>query len=198
MIHDYWLRENGSIGCGHRSSIAGKTPMELMMMAETRRMLVSLLRHKRTDPALKKAIETARRSLRSRLAPLTPVGIHQRMGWLDEMTHITCAREMDGFTLGKEYTINSRNVKIGTLTERIVSGRPEEILVSGQEMFVTLLDDSLRRHLFAHHAPPPDPRIHAIHPLMRLAAHFAVPQVHDITAIYPTRYMQLKAILSSL
>jgi hypothetical protein len=126
------------------------------------------------------------------------MSVHQRLGWLDQFTHLICSATTDGFIAGRKYEMQAKNLKSSTLTERVISGQLEEILEVGSEMYVQVHDDLGRLHLFAHKNPPSDPRIHRHHAMVMLIAHFHIPAIPDITAIYPKRYAELCTQLQNL
>ena len=200
---DFWLRANGTIAAARRESpLASRTPAEMVLMAETRKLLRTLLANPRIRicPLLRTGISTALRSRRKLTAPLIPLGPEQRLGWLDELSELTCRLAIaNHFTAGKIYQIASRTVPTAQTIQRLtVAGLSEDVLVRGTELLVTIRDNLLLVHVFAHHAPPHDPRIHKAHPLDTLLVHFHIPQVPDIATIFPARFQKLKAQLAAL
>ena len=207
---DFWLRPNGTIAAARAESpLAGRTPAELVIMAETRKLLQTVLSNKRiraSDP-LRSAIQAALRSRRKLTAPLIPLGPEHRLGWLDEVDELTCEKPLqvkgdafgEAFSTGKAYRIASRTVATrDIITRQTVAGFPEEVAVTGTELVVTIRDNALRVHVFAHHTPPHDPRIHKSHPLDTLLAHFLIPAVPDIASLFPARFQKLKTQLAAL
>jgi hypothetical protein len=178
-------------------------------MAETRKLLQTVLSNQRihASPPLRTAIQTALRSRRKLTAPLIPLGPEQRLGWLDEVDELTCEKPLqvkgdafgEAFSTGKSYRIASKTVATqDIITRQTVAGFPEEVAITGTELVVTIRDNALRIHIFAHHTPPHDPRIHKSHPLDTLLHHFLIPPVHDIATIFPARFQKLKTQLAAL
>jgi len=205
---DFWLRKNGTIAAARAESpLAGRTPAELVIMVQTRKLLQTLLRNKRLriSDDLRSAIQAALRSRARLAAPLIPLGPEQRLGWLDEAAELICSSPLtvpgdaEAFSSGRAYNLACRTVPTSQIVVgQTVAGMPEEILVSGSELLVTLRDNALRLHVFAHNTPPPDPRIHKSHPLETLLRHFIVPDVPDIATIFPSRFQKLKSQLAAL
>ena len=202
MNYTHWLRKNGTIATTRRSALTGKTPAELVLMAETRKLLQLLLHSKQENisPDLRTAIEAMLRARLRRTAPFTPLNDEQRIAWLDEVTHITCRLELgDSFTAGSTYRVLCNDCPTSHIINRqTIQGGYEEVLISGNELVIKIDDDQKRIHTFCHASLPDEPGIHARHPLAILVAHFTVPQAPDITQVYPSTYAKLKAQLEAL
>lgn len=170
-------------------------------MAETRRVL-QLILHNNREQASPEFITTVEALLRSRLrrtSPLTPLGTMQRIAWLDEFTHIRCTKSFRGFVAGEDYRVTCLDVPVSTIIDRQkVEGGSEEVLITGRELVVTVLDSCKRIHGFSHTAVPADLKIHELHHTQTLADHFAIPEAPDITRVYPSTYRKLHAALSKL
>lgn len=198
----YWLRKNGRIACSRPSPLNGKTPQELCVMAETRKLLLLLLTQtEETSPELRAAIETALRHRARRSAPFLPLNDEQRLAWLDEVSHILCRLDLPGhFQSGQAYRVECHDIPIRQLTtrKRVIGNGQEEVLITGAELLITLRDDDRRLHAFCHSELPADPRLHAIHPLPVLVEHFTIPAAHDITKVFPATYQKHKTTLEAL
>lgn len=146
MQYTYWLNKHGTISCKHRSPLTGRSPNELVVMTETRKALTDLLATQTICEDLRKSIEAALRHRARHMAPFTPLNEEQRLGWLDEVTHLTCRHNMgDSFTAGIDYPIRTHTILIKRLIVRkSLQGKPEEVLITGEELIVAL-DDALQR-----------------------------------------------------
>ena len=202
MHHDYWLRKDGTIATARHSPITGKSPAELILMAETRRLLQLILANPeaKISDDLRSTISALFRSRARRTAPLTPLPPEQRLAWLDEVTHIVCRAAMpDAFTPGKPYRIKCEDVRTErAIMRNSIQGGPEEILVTGHEILATITDDHKRHHAFCHSRILTEPHIHTLHPLQTLLDHFEIPPAPDITQVYPSTYAKHRQLLSSL
>jgi hypothetical protein len=171
-------------------------------MAETRRLLQLILHSRREDasPDLISTLEALLRSRHRRTAPLTELTPMQRIAWLDEVTHIECIKPLsNSFVAGASYRVICRDISCSQIVERqTMQGGTEEVLVTGNELLVTLRDERRRIHAFSHTPVPSDPEIHALHHIQTLISHFAVPDAPDITKIYPATYRKLHAALAAL
>lgn len=202
MPHTHWLRKNGTIATARRSALSGKTPAELVLMAETRKLLQLLLHSEQesVSPDLRAAIEAMLRARLRRTAPFMPLNDEQRIAWLDEVTHITCRLDLgDCFTAGSTYRVACQDSPTSHIIDRqTMHGVAEEVLITGNELVINIADNLSRIHTFCHTSLPDDPGIHAQHPLETLVAHFTIPPAPDITQVYPSTYAKLKAQLAAL
>lgn len=200
--HSYWLRPNGTLATSRASPLNGKTPQELVIMAETRRLLQLILHNKREEasPDLISTIEALLRSRLRRTSPLTELGPIQRIAWLDEYTHIQCAKPLgDGFAIGEAYRVACLDIPVSTILDRqTMQGGSEEVLITGRELVVTIRDARKRIHGFSHTSIPSDVEIHELHHTQTLIDHFAIPEAPDITRVYPSTYRKLHTALSAL
>ena len=198
----YWLNKRGVIASKPASLLSGKSPAEAVLLPETRCLLREILNDPSAtvSPDLHIAAKQALRHLARRTAPFLPLSPEHRLGWLWEFPRLECRRDWPGsFTRDFAYRHYCHDVATRRLILRKTpSGGPEEVLVSGVEMLVTIHDDQKRLHAFANFPVPEDPRIHAIHDLQRLLDHFIIPSAKDITQILPTAYQKLKTTLASL
>jgi hypothetical protein len=202
MNYTHWLRKNGTIATTRRSALTGKTPAELVLMAETRKLLQLLLHSKQENisPELRAAIEAMLRTRLRRTAPFRPLNDEQRIAWLDEVTHIVCRLELDdAFTTGSTYRVLCNDCPTSHIIDRqTIHGGYEEVLITGNEMLINIADDQQRIHTFCHASLPDEAGVYARHTLTTLTTHFAVPQALDITQVYPSTYAKLKAQLEAL
>lgn len=196
---DFWLTARGTIGCRTPSPLSGKTPAEAVVMSETRRLLRALPAD-RTAEDLQAAVKAAFRHLARRTAPFSPLHDEQRLGWLDEHSHLECRLDMAAcFTSGTAYKIQCHDIPTRRLIDRAtLRGDKEEILICGTELLVTLRDDQERLHTFCHEELAADPRIHASHPLATLLRHFHIPPTPDIATVLPSKFQKNKKALSAL
>lgn len=195
MPFDFWLRASGLVATVRNSVLNGKSPAELLLMAETRKLLAAILRSKslKVCPKLRLAVDEAQKDRRKRATPLMPLGPTQRLGWLDEASELACARKFDGFTQGTAYRISCRSVPTRTIERRATfNGGEEEVLISGTELLVTVRDDAARLHTFSMHEVPPDKRIYKRHSLLALTENFHIPPAPDITKVFPARYREYR------
>jgi hypothetical protein len=202
MQHTHWLRKNGTIATATRSVLNGKTPAELVLMAETRKLL-QLLLHSQTEhisPELRENIQMMLRVRLRRTAPFLPLNNEQRIAWLDEHTHIDCRLDLgDSFTAGSTYRVACQDLPTSHIIDRqTMHGIAEEVLISGNELVIHISDNHSRIHTFCHTSLPDDPFVQAHHPLETLIAHFTIPAAPDITQVYPSTYAKLKAQLAAL
>lgn len=202
MPHTHWLRKNGTIATARRSALTGKTPAELVLMAETRKLLQLLLHSKQesVSPDLRAAIEAILRARLRRTAPFLPLNDEQRIAWLDEVTHISCHTDLDtSFTAGSNYRVLCNDCPTSHIIDRqTMHGVTEEVLITGNEFLINIADNHTRIHTFCHADLPETPDIHARHPLATLVAHFTIPPAPDITQVYPSTYAKLKNELAAL
>jgi hypothetical protein len=202
MPHTHWLRKNGTIATARRSALSGKTPAELVLMAETRKLLQLLLHSEQesVSPDLRAAIEAMLRARLRRTAPFMPLNEEQRIAWLDEVTHISCRTDLDdSFTAGSTYRVVCQDSPTSHIIPADAScAAAEEVLITGNELVIHIADDHARIHTFCHTSLPDEDGIHARHPLASLIAHFTIPPAPDITQIYPATFAKLKAQLAAL
>jgi hypothetical protein len=200
--HDYWLRADGRIATARHSPINGKMPAELILMAETRRLLQLIL----TDPNtsicddLRATITALLRSRARRTAPFMPLSAEQRLGWLDEVTEIVCKAPLeDCFTAGTTYRIQCEDVRIDhSIFRKSLHHAKEEVLITGNELLTTITDDLGHEHGFCHVDILAEPPIVKVHPLQTLVDHFEIPPVPDITKVYPATHKRNIEFLSKL
>ena len=202
MPHTHWLRKNGTIATARRSALSGKTPAELVLMAETRKLLQLLLHSEQesVSPELRTAIEAILRARLRRTSPFMPLNEEQRIAWLDEVTHISCRTDLDdAFTAGSTYRVVCQDSTTSHIINRqTMHGVAEEDQITGNELVIHIADNHTRIHTFCHTSLPDEDGIHARHPLASLIAHFTIPPAPDITQVYPATFAKLKAQLAAL
>jgi hypothetical protein len=200
-MHNYWLRSNGKIATAKPSPLNGKTPQELVIMAETRQLLQLIINTPdEASPELTTIVQTLLRSRFRRTSPLTELTPAQRIAWLDEHTHIQCAHPLgDAFTPGKSYRVKCMDIPTSHLVDRqTLTGTTEEVLVTGRELLITIFDALKRVHGFAHTHVPATIKLHALHHTETLISHFHIPEAKDITHVFPATYKKHLAALAEL
>jgi len=198
---DYWLRKNGTIATSRISPLNGKTPAELLLMAETRQLLQLLVDNQEAlvSEDLRATITALLRSRARRTAPFTPLSAEQRLGWLDEVTHLVCKAHFHAFTPGTPYRIKCEEVTVERLIKRkSLQGVLEDVLITGNELVATMQDDSGCHHAFCHTEIVADIHIHALHNLQAIVDHFIIPAAPDIAKVYPATYLKNTQFLSTL
>ena len=202
MQYTHWLRKNGTIATARRSVLTGKTTGELVLMAETRKLL-QLLLHSKTEcvsPDLRDNIQMLLRVRLRRTAPFLPLHEEQRIAWLDEHTHIDCHTDLGAaFTAGTSYRVHCNDCPTSHIIDRqTMHGGTEEVLITGNELIINIIDNCSLIHAFCHATLPKTLDIYATHPLQTLIAHFTIPPAPDITQVYPSTYAKLKNELTAL
>ncbi len=132
------------------------------------------------------------------MIPLTPLAPHERLGWLEGAKAIRCSKSFDLFDAGRLYRVQTRTNKIKSLTIRLTEGRKEDVLVTGDEFFIIVLDNLRRRNLFTDHEPPTKRGYYMIRPTSALVDHFVIPHVPDISEAHPEQFQSLVHALSNL
>jgi predicted RNA methylase len=165
------------------------------------------------DPAAAAAISAALDDFSRDRAPLAPLNLIQRIGWLDENETILCVEDFQCFRAGKEYPLTSQTVewKKTSLRPRYRAGvrDEEEILTKGTDLQLTIIHENLKHHFTYCPAsmksalPGRDSDISQLgggnhHTLEDLAAHFYIPEVPDITATFPEQFQANLALLDEL
>jgi hypothetical protein len=171
-------------------------------MAETRDLLQLLLHNKRHEvhPKLAETIEALLRSRLRRTAPLTELTEMQRIAWIDECTHLHCHTPLGtAFSAGQPYRVKCLDIPTATIVDRqTLAGTKEEVLVTGRELLITIIDNHKRTHGFSHTPIPGDITLHQLHHTETLVSYFTIPEARDITKIYPATYLKHIQTLSSL
>lgn len=198
MKMDFWLLAGGTIACRYPSSLHGMTPAEAVQSKETRRLLRSIP-PERCSENLRSATATALLDYAVRTAPLLPLPDAQRLGWLDEHSHLLCRLSLDGaFTPGSSYPIDYSEITARrTISKTTIQGTKAEVAITGSDLLVTIRDDQGRDHSFYNggNSGAADPFAHSLEILIE---HFHIPPVPDITQILPTRFRKNKKALANL
>ncbi len=192
---DFWLEAGGTIACRDASPLHGKTPAEALQSKETRRLLRSIPAE-RCSEDLRSAVANALLDYSVRTAPLLPLPAAQRLGWLDEHSHLLCRLSLGGaFTPGFSYPIDCSEITARrTISKTTIQGIKAEVAITGSELLVTIHDDQGRDHSFFNWGGP-DPFAHSLETLIE---HFQIPPVSDITQILPARFRKNKKALTNL
>lgn len=195
MKRDFWLEAGGTIACRDASPLHGKTPAEAVQNKETRRLLRSIPAE-RCSEDLRSVAANALLDYAVRTAPLLPLPAAQRLGWLDEHSHLLCRLSMDSaFTRGSSYPINCGEISARRLTTKTtIQGIKAEVAITGSELLVTIRDEQGRDHSFFNWGAA-DPFAHSLETLIE---HFQIPPVPDITQILPARFRKHKKALANL
>ena len=198
MKMDFWLEAGGTIACRDASPLHGKTPAEAVQNKETRRLLRSIP-PERCSEDLRSAVANALLDYSVRTAPLLPLPAAQRLGWLDEHSHLLCRLNLGGgFTPGSSYPIDCGEITARrTISKTTIQGAKADVAISGKELLVTIRDNWDRAHRFCNgiSTVPTDPLTHS---LSTLIEHFQIPPVPDITQILPARFRKNKKSLANL
>lgn len=192
---DFWLEAGGTIASRYPSPLHGMTPAEALQSKETRRLLRSIPAE-RCSEDLRSAVANALLDYSVRTAPILPLPDAQRLGWLDEHSHLLCRLSMDSaFTRGSSYPINCGEISARRLTTKTtIQGTKAEVAITGSELLVTIRDEQGRDHSFFNWGGP-DPFAHSLETLIE---HFHIPPVPDITQILPARFRKNKKALANL
>jgi hypothetical protein len=198
----YWLRKDGTIATARASPLTGKTPQELVLMAETRRLLQLILHSHReeTSPELAATIDSLLRARLRRTSPFMELSEIQRIAWLDEITHVECSTNLGaGFIAGDHYRVACMDIPTNQIIDRQrMDGGTEEVLITGNELIVTIRDQGKRIHAFTHIDLPITLKVHERHEMQALLDHFVIPPAPDITKVFPATYNKYKAALAAL
>lgn len=192
---DFWLEAGGTIACRHESPLRGMTPAEAVQSKETRRLLRAISPERCSDD-FQSATATALLDYAVRTAPLLPLPDAQRLGWLDEHSHLLCRLSMDSaFTRGSSYRIECGEISARRLTAKTtIQGTKAEVAITGSELLVTIRDEQSRDHSFFSGGGP-NPFAHSLETLIE---HFHIPPVPDITQILPACFRKNKKALTNL
>ena len=195
----YWINKNGTLSSNLPSPLTGKTLAELVIMQETRALLKLLLKQVIPDD-LRAAIGAAINNQARRMAPFMPLNDEQRLGWLDEASTLICRLNFgDSFTEDLEYPIRSNTITIKRIiAKKSLKGILEEVLISGDDLIISMEDNFDRTHTFCYGEVPSHPRLYAQHSLSPLISHFIIPPTPDVTQIFPASYKKYTETLSLL
>ena len=198
MKMDFWLEAGGTIASRYPSPLHGMTPAEALQSKETRRLLRSIPAE-RCSEDLRSAVANALLDYSVRTAPLLPLPAAQRLGWLDEHSHLLCRLSLGGaFTPGSSYPIDCSEISARrTISKTTIQGTKAEVAITGSELLVTIRDEQGRDHSFYNggNSGAADPFAHSLEILIK---HFHIPPVPDITQILPARFRKNKKALTNL
>jgi hypothetical protein len=167
-----------------------------------------------TRVALQEAIDSgfwtisddARAALNSALAefecdraPLAPVTLVQRVGWLDDAEELRCSSDFGPFRAGCKYPIETQTIewKKQEYRPRYQAGRrtEEAIMVKGTDLQISLvLPDGGKVHFIWNPARVGGEH----HSLEDLANHFHLPEVPDISTLRVEEFSANVALLDEL
>lgn len=166
------------------------------------------------DPPAEAAIRDALATFDKGRTPLAPLSLIQRLGWIDEHETILCTKDFDNFRSGTTYPISSQTVewqKTETRPRYRAGIRDtEEVRTKGTDLKITVHGPDDHDHHFtycpaniAHAKPTRNPSNRDLggsnhHDLETLATHFEIPEVPDITAIFPDQYAANLALIDQL
>ncbi len=192
---DFWLEAGETIASRYPSPLHGMTPAKAVQNKETRRLLRAI-QSERSSEDLRSVVANALLDYSVRTAPLLPLPAAQRLGWLDEHSHLFCRLSMDSaFTRGSSYPINCGEISARRLTTKTtIQGTKAEVAITGSELLVTIRDEQGRDHSFFNWGGP-DPFAHSLEILIE---HFHIPPVPDITQVLPSRFRKNKKALANL
>jgi hypothetical protein len=150
------------------NSLAGQTPMSLVVQKATRLALLEAIGKSsaqsdatsrcpwRVDPALVAAVEKAIGEYHAQRAPFYPLNEVQRLGYLDEEDMIVCKRDgLNGFKKGDICPISSETIDIERHEKRLnLVGKSEDVSFQGKELAFYIEDANGDKHSFC--GVPPD------------------------------------------
>jgi hypothetical protein len=167
------------------------------------------------DPPAAAAIRDALDSFDRDRAPLAPLSLIQRLGWIDEVEKITCTVPFHCFRAGKSYGISSATVEWQktTIRPRFRAGirDTEEVRTKGTDLKITIHGPKGEDHHFTY-CPANvavasnrsrSASIHDLgganhHSLEALATHFAIPEVSDLASLFPEAFAANLALIDHL
>lgn len=184
-------------------TINRKHPLELTLQRGARMALQQAIDsgYWTIDPRADDVIRQSLADFDRDRAPLTPVSNVQRIGWIDDAEELLCTRDFAHFQAGQKYPLSTKTIdwKKNELRPRYHAGKrdTEQILVRGTELQITLHHESFSPVHFIFN-PDKASNLHATHNLEDLAAHFALPEVQDITHLKPEQFATNLALLDEL
>jgi hypothetical protein len=197
--------------------LEGQTPMALVVQRNTREALQAAVNSDvwLVDPKLPPLVEESIRLYHASRAPFYPLSEVQRIGYVDEGETLKCRKNLGNsftgytaFEAGKSYKIASETVKIGRhKTQTNIDGEEEDILVTGQDLVITVTDESGTRHRFmqfpemeldirtdGREIRPSEPANN----LSALIESFEIPEVQDVATIRHEEYRAMLAKIDEL
>lgn len=184
-------------------SIHRKLPLELTLQRGARLALQQAVACGiwTVDPAAADAIATALEDFDRDRAPLTPISDTQRIGWIDDAEELLCTRDFDHFRAGRRYPLSTETIEWKKEEERprYHAGKrdTEQVLVRGHDLRLTLHPEGGMGKP-VHFIFNPDRLTGETYSLEDLAAHFALPEVKDISTLHPERYQENLSLLDEL
>jgi hypothetical protein len=180
-----------------------KHPLELTLQRGSRMALSEVIQSgawtisQEAHAAIQHAVESFDRDR----APLSPILDVQRIGWIDDAEELTCKAPFLHFLPGKKYKISTQTIewKKNQNRPRYHAGKRdvESVLVRGTDLRITLHHSSASPTHFLFN-PEAAGTLHTTYSLEDLAAHFDLPEVKDITTIYPEEYAANLSLLDEL
>jgi hypothetical protein len=197
--------------------LEGQTPMALVVQRNTREALQAAVNSDvwLVDPKLPPLVEESIRLYHASRAPFYPLSEVQRIGYVDENETLKCRKNLGNsftghtaFEAGKSYKIASETVKIGRhKTQTNIDGDEEDILVTGQDLVITVTDESGTKHRFMQFpemeldSAPMAREIRPTSPANNLSAlieSFEIPEVQDVATIRHEEYRAALARIDEL
>lgn len=187
-----------------------KTPISLCVTATSRTAMREAVQSGiwNVQPEVHHAIAAALREFESHGAPFYTPSPVQALGWVDEYSHLTCAKPGIGdIRPGDSRPITCTVEPTTWKGEKInLAGEPEDLEFTGRELLVTIPDHSDCKHHF--HArrddAKQDPEMEhgkckARHwHIADLVDHFEIPMPQDIVTLHPERYQAHLATMEKL
>ena len=187
--------------------------LDLATLADVRETVSEMLRHPglSVHPTAKALWADTVRTAKLLRVPLVRPAVTQRIAWLDEAANVECREDLfanDGsvdesgieahpsFREGRSYTVSSR-IFLGCKIEkryRPGKGGTEDVLITGQELMLLLVDDTGRLHAFTQFPVSEEQKreefetVKRFHRLQKLVKHFKLPDVPDIATTDPELY----------
>ena len=180
-------------------------PVELTIQHATRAALTEAIACGvwTIDPPALAAIRDALTAFASERAPLAPLSIVQRLGWIDDTEDILCSADFHDFKAGHSYPLSSKTVDWSKeiLRPRYHAGlrSKDSVLIKGTDLEITI-HHPVTNHFFTFNPEnlKGDGCAYPRHTLADLAAHFHIPEVPDITSLHPARYAANLALIDEL
>lgn len=175
-------------------SLEERTPMELVVQAETRQALQRAVRSDFwiVQPELVEAVDAAVASYSANRAPFYPLSDVQRLGFLDETDKIQCRKTgLAGFTAGEFYPLTCTTCPTERAGTRInIFGDTEDVTYHGQDLVVKIRSDK------TEYAFTTEPKVTSgldglkAHDMQALVTHFVIPTVPDVAITQNEAYQE--------
>lgn len=183
----------------------GQRPMSLVVQGAARKELIDTIHSEfwSVDPKLVEAVEKAVREYHSVRAPIHDLPPIQRLGYLDEEKWIKCIRPLSTlFRAGERYPVQTKTVQVQRTTRKyILDGTQHEFLMKGQELAILIdsggqsvcfMDKRHRDSSVTVTEDEDDNPVSIDFNLQDIAAHFEIPDVPDVSTVYPEKFARLK------